>query len=529
MAQNLIRLKQLEQSELTGLMQNVIASNEYTITYGGTGINIQNVALINLSGITVNLQNSIISGGATGYFDNLFINGQSIVTGSAATQETLNNTGNLLYSYIQQLSGDFDTSGAILNSYINSLSGDFNETGAILYNYINVMSGNFIQTGSTLYNYINAMSGDFNETGALLNNYINNLSGYSVLTYKDQSISGIKTFVNNINVSGTGIFTALDLNNIDILSLSGVDIVSNATVVASNLVYNTGNQTISGTKIFANSGIFSLSGANPLSLVNNPLSIVGSGNTYIQVNIQNRATGTTATSDLVITANNGTDTSNYIDLGINNSGYNDPTFSNGSAYDGYLFVNGGSLDIGTQTPGKDLEFHIGGTTADRVIARIDNSGINILSGTYRVNNTGVLLSGQNSFIMPMSSSSSNLTNANTLYYFSIGSAGYSNNRNDRQTPFLDSCIVKKVSFSIQQNTLSTVGSNVTGFFINTTKNLTGIIFSGFNTVSDNNFYTFSRNDLNIPFDANDSGVCGIFTTTANATNIRSMVNAYCYN
>jgi len=365
MPQNLIKVKQLEQSELTGLMQNVIDSNQYMLNFGaaGTGVNINNISSINLSGVAINFINSTITGGATGYFSNLFINGQSIVTGSAAaTLERLNDTGNLLYGYIQQLSGDFDTSGAILNSYINALSGDFNETGAIL------------------------------------NNYINNLSGYSVLTYGDQSITGIKTFVSNINVSGTGIFNALDLSNIDNLSLSGVDInltngniISNYPIIGSNLVYNTGNQSISGIKIFANSGIFSLSGASPLTIANNPLSIVGSGNTYIQVNIQNRATGTTATSDLVITANNGTDSSNYLDLGINNSGYNDPTFSNGSQYDGYLFVNGGSLDIGTQTPGKDLEFHIGGTTADRVIARVDNSGINIISGAYRAVNPSVQL------------------------------------------------------------------------------------------------------------------------------------------
>lgn len=140
-----------------------------------------------------------------------------------------------------------------------------------------------------------------------------------------------------------------------------------------------GNQTISGVKTFANSGVFSLSGTTPLNIPNNPLSIVGSGNTYIQANIQNRATGTNATADLVITANNGTDSSNYINLGINNSGYNDPAFSNGSGLDGYLFINGGSLDIGTQTPNTNIEFHVGGTTAEKSVARITSSGIDLVN------------------------------------------------------------------------------------------------------------------------------------------------------
>jgi hypothetical protein len=151
-------------------------------------------------------------------------------------------------------------------------------------------------------------------------------------------------------------------------------------------ITNQGNQTISGVKTFANSGVFSLSGIAPLNVANNPLSIVGSGNSYIQLNIQNRATGTTATADLVITANNGTDTTNYINLGINNSGYNDSTFSNGSGLDGYLFINGGDLDIGTQTVGRSIEFHAGGTTANKAIARINESGFNLISGnvTYPV-------------------------------------------------------------------------------------------------------------------------------------------------
>lgn len=164
------------------------------------------------------------------------------------------------------------------------------------------------------------------------------------------------------------------------ISLNSNNIISNSPFIAPNLVYNTGNQTISGAKTFFNSGVFSLSGASTISLQNNPLSIVGSGNTYIQLNIQNRATGTDASADLVITANNGTDNSNYINLGINNSGYNNAGFTNGTGFDGYLFIDGGDLDIGTRTAGKIIEFHAGGTTQDKTIARINSSGLAIVSG-----------------------------------------------------------------------------------------------------------------------------------------------------
>jgi len=69
--------------------------------------------------------------------------------------------------------------------------------------------------------------------------------------------TGIKTS-GNLQVSGTGIFNAIDLNSVDIISLSGVDVTITSGLVvltnpvsAPNLVYNTGNQTISGVKTFA--------------------------------------------------------------------------------------------------------------------------------------------------------------------------------------------------------------------------------------------------------------------------------------
>lgn len=225
-----------------------------------------------------------------------------------------------------------------------------------------------------------------------LSGYISSISQAALmvpnLVYNtgNQTISGIKTFANNIVVSGTGIFNSLDLSGVDTISLSGVDVtITNGVVIltnpitAPNLVYNTGTQGISGIKTFFDSGIFSLSGALASGLPNNPLSVVGSGNTYLQLNIQNRATGINASADLVITANNGNDSSNFINLGINNVGYNDPAFTNGSGLDGYLFIDGGNLDIGTRTAGRAIEFHAGGTIAGSTIARITSSGLDLIN------------------------------------------------------------------------------------------------------------------------------------------------------
>jgi hypothetical protein len=295
------------------------------------------------------------------------------------------------------------------------------------------------------------LSGFFNDafvnTGLASKTYVDRFS--------DQTVSGIKTFVNGVNLDG---IDTLNLSGVDITITSGNVVLTNALSAPNvlNIVYTSGNQIISGVKTFVNSGIFSLSGTSVLSLPNNPLSIVGSGNTYIQVNIQNRATGATATADLVITANNGTDASNYIDLGINNSGYNDPNFSNGGAYDGYLFVNGGSLDIGTQTTGTNIEFHIGGTTAIRTIARITSDGLNIVSGALIasnvVYNTGnQTISGIKTFnLQPILSGNPLITGDLSLYVTTTTLA-------DTGTNLLN--IINSLSGTTSKNFIATTGGN----------------------------------------------------------------------
>ena len=119
------------------------------------------------------------------------------------------------------------------------------------------------------------ISGDLTLNGGLYINDIEELNLIGANIYADnivyntgnQTISGVKTFANNLQVSGTGIFNALDLNNIDNLSLSGVDITITSGVVsltnplsAPNLVYNIGNQNIIGNKSFY--GDILLSGTN---------------------------------------------------------------------------------------------------------------------------------------------------------------------------------------------------------------------------------------------------------------------------
>ena len=88
--------------------------------------------------------------------------------------------------------------------------------------------------------------------------------------------------------------------------------------------------------------------------------IADNANTYLQEILSNLNAGTQASSDYVLQNDQGTDSTHYVDLGINSSGYNDPAFPLSLAGDSYLYCIDGNMAIGTGTTLKDLIFHSGG-------------------------------------------------------------------------------------------------------------------------------------------------------------------------
>lgn len=103
-----------------------------------------------------------------------------------------------------------------------------------------------------------------------------------------------------------------------------------------------------------------------------PLQITSNENSYQQVNNQNLSSDSQASGDFIVTSNDGDDSNYYIDFGINSSTYNNINYSVGGPHDGYLYVNGGNLTLGTQTH-SSIAFHTHGTDSGNVIARfIDN-------------------------------------------------------------------------------------------------------------------------------------------------------------
>ena len=124
------------------------------------------------------------------------------------------------------------------------------------------------------------------------------------------------------------------------------------------------------------------SSANPNTSYN---VIDGKGyiDSYLQLNIQNRAGTANASSDLVASNDAATETVNYVDLGINSSG-NTSTGVLGGASTAYLYSTGNDFAIGNGTAGKNLLFFTGGASEAMRINGSGNLGVGTTSPLYKL-------------------------------------------------------------------------------------------------------------------------------------------------
>ncbi|MEP7258183.1 MAG: tail fiber domain-containing protein [Flavitalea sp.] len=106
----------------------------------------------------------------------------------------------------------------------------------------------------------------------------------------------------------------------------------------------------------------------------NVISGKGSINNYLQLNIQNRADSASASSDIVASSNNGSETANFIDMGINSSVYSNAAapILNG-VNTAYLYSTGKDLVIGNSTANNLIFFTNGFATTDEKM-RISSTG-----------------------------------------------------------------------------------------------------------------------------------------------------------
>ena len=143
-----------------------------------------------------------------------------------------------------------------------------------------------------------------------------------------------------------------------------------------------------GNTLYANNTL--VVGTGGVTLPNTVSQFTGISGGYTQVNEQNlNANGT---ADFIVTADVGTDTYDYIDMGITNSNYNNlsPYNSLGTATEplsGYLYVQGGTaansgnLAIGTINVNSEIKFFAGGINDVNVAVKIKANELKVRANT----------------------------------------------------------------------------------------------------------------------------------------------------
>ena len=118
-------------------------------------------------------------------------------------------------------------------------------------------------------------------------------------------------------------------------------------------------------------------GNNDIIYANAVGQFTGNSAEYLQVALRNQDGD--GSGDFVITADDGTDGTHFLDIGLNGSTYSDPDYSAMEAHDGYMYVQTdateGNLVLGTVSTSGRINFIVGGTESSNIVTYISSSGI----------------------------------------------------------------------------------------------------------------------------------------------------------
>ena len=213
------------------------------------------------------------------------------------------------------------------------------------------------------------------------------------------------------NITSLGTLTSLTTNG---LVIEG-ELTANANAQFNGDVYFTGNVTLPGTinQISGNSGSFfgnSVTGFGALYaglpagytlLAQEVMQYATSFDGYTQVSLRNINAGSQATGDIVVTADNGNDDTNFVTLGMAGSGYDGAIAGANNALgtslfpgDGYVYSQGnvsantgGNLVVGSNQPNKVVKIISGGSNTANIsiiIAAPNTATTTTTTGTLTV-------------------------------------------------------------------------------------------------------------------------------------------------
>lgn len=398
-----------------------------------TGLQLQTIITntgATLHGMIVG-SSGLASSNAVTISGNLTTTGLAIGLISGALATKLADTGAALSARDASISGGLEAritaTGQSMLAHANSigqtLSGNLTQTGVALGLVSGALSVRLTDTGSALFARDLAISGALQAliagggsivrisgSSPLATADFTGIGGVSVVYSGGQvfisgaagapggGVPSVNSITSAVTIVGTGGFMVSTAGAT--ITVSGLPFAVDKTILFNN------QEILSGDLNFAwdVTGSTLKIGQPQLFYSGNPLSIGGSGD-VLQANIRNRSTRSDASSDWIATSNIGSDASGYIDMGINGSNYNLSEYDMGSSGDGYLYVNGGALDIATTVAQKGIQFFTAGTRSFNLRATVTDSGIYLpQSGIFQIgsgvtidNNSLTISSGQLTF------------------------------------------------------------------------------------------------------------------------------------
>ena len=208
-------------------------------------------------------------------------------------------------------------------------------------------------------------------------------------TFEAVNIGGSPNDGSGDNLRAAFIKVNDNFNNLIDLGLETGNINASGDVTIGNPILGTGNLIINNRINIGNVALTPID--YPTALINAIVDV----DEFSQFNIQNTSTGTGCSADMVCSTSDADDTIGYINMGINGENYSDPAYWTVSKpRDGYLYVAGGNLTIGTDEQsrgspiGNDIRIHAGGLYSGNIVTTFNSSNVTVranlvIGSTYK--------------------------------------------------------------------------------------------------------------------------------------------------
>ena len=331
------------------------------------------------------------------------------------------------FSVGDELTEVIDTSGNVFTSKVTSYidvdivsdNGNriwtFDSTGNLVFPDTTTQTTAYPGTSTTLSLTGNISAGNANLGNLTTSNFFHGV--FDATSSSQPNITSVGTLGNlsvTSNISAGNVLTDhLLYANGAAWDIGGVPAGSNTQIqfnndnefgASANLTFNSITNTLTTANISAANGVFSgnsVNGKNALqvgvtgftAVPNTIVQYTSNLNSASQINFQNINTGATSSTDISLTSDNGNSVNNYINMGITGSGWDGTqTNSLGNALtpdDGYLYVRGGNLVIGTSKIPSAVKFIVGGSGTGNIVATINRTNVNVTGDIIASGNASI--------------------------------------------------------------------------------------------------------------------------------------------